>query len=173
MIEIRHTDIFRDDAAALVNPVNCFGVMGAGLARAFRDRFPANYTAYRRFCNQRRLAPGKLFIHSERERIIVNLPTKKHFRDPSRLTYIRDGMTALAAAVGERGIDSIAIPALGCGLGDLRWRAVRPIIEDAMAELPEVSVRLYPPQGPRRSDRPRPERAIDDAVKRMKQGRMP
>lgn len=79
-------------------------------------------------------------------RFVVNFPTKEHWRSPSKMAYVDEGLVALVAEVRARGIRSIAIPALGAGLGGLAWDDVRPRIEAAMAALVDVDVRLYPPQ---------------------------
>lgn len=133
-------------AEALVNPVNCVGVMGKGLALEFKLKFPDNFIEYQRVCQQRALSPGSLFftrpVHPT-TRLIVNFPTKRHWREPSRLEDIQSGLQALRVEIIEQDIRSIAIPMLGCGLGGLKWDTVRPMIVDTMKDLNEVKVILF------------------------------
>lgn len=131
---IRHVraDIVAFPAAALVNPVNCVGVAGRGLALRFRRARPDNHAAYVRACRDGRLAPGRAHVHSAPPRpAIVNFPTKRHWRNPSRLDDIATGLDHLRLLLDEHRWPSIAIPPLGCGLGGLAWDAVRPLIADA------------------------------------------
>lgn len=142
--------IFLSNAEAYVCPVNCKGVMGAGLARDFRERYRTNYLEYRARCNRNLLMPGSVFtVRSPgmEPEYIINFPTKLHWRDPSRIGYIENGIHALAAEVNRIGLESVAVPGLGCGLGGLDWKAVRPLLV-AMAEGPlaDVLVEIYSPQ---------------------------
>lgn len=143
-------DLLAADAEALVNPVNCVGVMGAGLALQFKQAHPAMFEAYRVACQVGQVRPGRVFVHREAmpagTRYIINFPTKRHFREPSRIEDIDAGLGDLARVVRELGIRSIAIPALGCGLGGLRWAEVRSMIEYAFAGVPDVRVLLYGPR---------------------------
>jgi O-acetyl-ADP-ribose deacetylase (regulator of RNase III) len=149
MIELRCGDLLKAEAEALVNPVNCVGVMGRGLALAFKRAFPENYRAYRARCTRGDLRTGQVFVHElggeGAPLFIINFPTKQHWKDSGRLEYVELGLEALAREVRERGIRSIAVPALGCGLGGLRWEVVRPLIERAFEALPEVRVLLFEP----------------------------
>lgn len=151
MIELKHDDIVTADAEALVNTVNCVGVMGRGIALQFRKAFPENFTAYKEACDRGELRPGQLFVYVQDQltnpRYIVNFATKDHWKGKSRLDYIDSGLKALVQEVRQRGIRSIAIPPLGCGLGGLRWSDVRPRIEHAFSVLPDVHVLLYEPDG--------------------------
>lgn len=151
MIELKHNDIVTADAEALVNTVNCVGVMGRGIALQFRKAFPENFTAYKIVCDRGELHPGQLFVYVQDQltnpRYIINFATKDHWKGKSRLDYIDSGLKALVQEVQQRGISSIAIPPLGCGLGGLRWSEVRPRIERALAALPGVRVLLYEPDG--------------------------
>jgi O-acetyl-ADP-ribose deacetylase (regulator of RNase III) len=149
MLELHHGDILAADAEALVNPVNCVGVMGAGLALQFKRAFPQNFAAYETACAAGQLQPGTMLVHAtgalSGPRWIVNFPTKRHWREVSRLEDVEAGLLALADEVKRRGIRSIAVPALGCGLGGLKWEDVRPRIEGAFATQPEVRVLLFEP----------------------------
>ena len=148
MIElVENGDILRSAAHALVNTVNCVGVMGKGLALQFKAAFPAMFTAYAAACRRGELAPGRLHTFELPDgRWVVNLPTKRHWREPSRLEDVEAGLLALVEWVDARGVGSVAVPALGCTNGGLPWRAVRPRIEAAFSELPRVRVELHPPR---------------------------
>ncbi len=151
MIELKHNDIVTADAEALVNTVNCVGVMGRGIALQFRKAFPENFAAYKVVCDRGELHPGQLFVYVQNQltnpRYIINFATKDHWKGKSRLNYIDSGLKALVQEVQQRGIHSIAIPPLGCGLGGLSWSDVRPRIEHAFSALPDVRVLLYEPHG--------------------------
>ncbi len=144
MVEERIGDLFEADVDALVNAVNCVGVMGKGLALAFKQRYPDNFETYRLACGAGQVQPGQLFTFRS-SCWIINFPTKRHWRDPSQLEDIRSGLVALIDEVDARGIQSIAIPALGCGLGGLAWSDVRPLIIAAVAVRPEVRFVVFPP----------------------------
>jgi O-acetyl-ADP-ribose deacetylase (regulator of RNase III) len=151
-IEITRGDLLRqEDVEAIVNTVNCVGVMGKGIALQFKNKWPANFQAYQAACRAGDVRPGKMFIHDNgalvKPHYIVNFPTKDHWRGASRLEYIQDGLQDLIALIRQREIRSIAIPPLGCGNGGLDWLAVRPLIEQAFADLPGVTVRLFEPAG--------------------------
>ena len=145
MIEIVTGDLLAADAEALVNPVNCAGVMGEGLSAAFKKKSPAAFTAYAKACKNGEVVPGRIFVFDAGERVILHFPVKRHFRDPSVLPDIESGLDALASEIEERGIRSIAVPALGCGPGGLDWGDVRPLIEKALGGLGSVRVLLYAP----------------------------
>ena len=139
-------NILNSDAHALVNPVNCVGTMGAGLARQFRDRYPAMYVEYLKICRARLLRPGQVQVfHHSPTRAIVNLPTKDHWRNPSTLAHVRSGLTALHAALEEHDVRSVAVPALGAGLGGLRWTDVLPLIHQHLTG-DNLTVEIYPPR---------------------------
>lgn len=151
MIEIRRGDLLEAEVEALVNPVNCVGVMGRGLALAFRTRFPDNFEAYAA-CRRGAVVPGEMFVFGTgrpQPRWIVNFPTKRHWRERSRMEDLARGLSSLADTIREREIRSLALPALGCGLGGLEWPAVRARIEAALAPFAEVRTFLYAPRGGR------------------------
>lgn len=151
MIELTQGDILQADAEALVNTVNCVGVMGRGIALQFKKRFPENFKRYKAACDNKELTPGKMFIHDLNRlynpRYVVNFPTKRHWKGKSRMVDIEAGLQILVEEVLKRDIHSIAIPPLGCGLGGLRWEDVRVRIEEAFQDLNEVRVLLYEPKG--------------------------
>mgnify|MGYP006427486313 CR=1 FL=1 len=158
MIEYASGDILEADAQALVNSVNCVGVMGKGIALQFKLKYPENFRAYAKICKKGALEPGRVFVFDrgslfDADRVpqhIINFPTKTHWSKPSKLEYIEEGMQALAREVKERGIASVAIPPLGCGNGGLEWSRVEAIIHQHMGALSDTRVVLYPPgHGPR------------------------
>lgn len=166
-IKIMHSDLLKqDDVDAIVNTVNCVGVMGKGIALQFKNKWPKNFRAYADACKKGDVAIGRMFVFEAggliRPHFIINFPTKDHWRGQSRLEYIRDGLIDLVACIRELRIASIAIPPLGCGNGGLDWSVVRPMIEKAFASVESVDVRLFSPEGapaPKsmdvRTDRPR------------------
>src|ERR1039457_4564483 len=125
--------------------------MGKGIALQFKQAWPANFKAYESACNAGEVVPGKMFIFDNgrliNPRYLINFPTKRHWRGKSLIGDIRSGLKALTADVQRLGVRSIAIPPLGCGLGGLDWREVRPLIEDAFSELQDVRVLLFEPGG--------------------------
>lgn len=150
MIRDCQGDLFASGAEALVNPVNCVGVAGKGLALEFKKRWPEVYGRYRRDCNSGWMRPGKLSVHLNNEGVtIIGFPTKSHWRDPSRLLDIQGGLLALKIYLKTYTVASVAIPALGCGLGGLDWADVRPLIAEALGGL-DCDVMLY---GPKEGDR--------------------
>jgi O-acetyl-ADP-ribose deacetylase (regulator of RNase III) len=145
--ESRTGDILHADAEALVNAVNCVGIMGRGIALQFKNAFPANFEAYAAACVRRDVRPGRVFVFEtglpHNPKYIVNFPTKRHWRDQSRLEDIASGLQALAAEVLRRNIRSIAMPRLGSGLGGLDWDDVRPLIEGALGSLDGLHVIIF------------------------------
>jgi O-acetyl-ADP-ribose deacetylase (regulator of RNase III) len=149
-VTFRRGDLLTSGAQALVNPVNCVGVMGAGLAKQFRDRYPVMFTDYQSQCRARLYQPGVPCIwRCDGQPLIVNFPTKGHWRDPTQLQWIRAGLVILADLLRTDGIRSIALPPLGCGLGGLSWPDVRDLILEHLSGLPtDVLVYGSPPQRP-------------------------
>lgn len=151
MIELTSGDLLKDDAEAIVNTVNCVGIMGRGIALQFKNTWPENFKAYQAACKQGLVEPGRMFVFEVGEltgpRYIINFPTKRHWKGKSRLEDIESGLVALVAEVRQRGIRSIAIPPLGSGLGGLPWPSVLPRIQAALACVPEVHARIYQPNG--------------------------
>ena len=132
---VNFRNIFDMDVQAVVNPVNCVGISGAGLAKAFKHRFPSNYRAYAQHCDEGKLSMGGIFVYKTHVRIpqyIVNLPTKLTPQQASSLEGIKDSLRATSMWIRNEWIQSIAFPALGCGLGGLEFRDVEPLIVDAV-----------------------------------------
>ncbi len=147
-IEYKKGDILQANAEALVNTVNTVGVMGKGIALAFKKAFPENYKLYKKACQTNQLQTGQLLITETRMLIpkyIINFPTKKHWRHPSKIEYIKSGLKELKKAIKKLQIKSIAIPPLGCGNGKLNWQEVKPLIVKELEALTEVRVLIYEP----------------------------
>ncbi len=151
MIEKKTGDILKADAEALVNTVNCVGIMGRGIALQFRKAYPENYKQYKAACERGEVEPGKMFVHERKDmfgpRYIINFPTKRHWRAKSRMEDIEAGLDALVEEIRRLNINSIALPPLGCGLGGLDWDEVSAKIEKALKTLPGINVLLYEPAG--------------------------
>src|SRR3954470_15226933 len=151
MIRYATGDILKADVEALVNTVNCVGIMGRGIALQFKNAFPENFKAYAAACSRDDVQPGRMFVFETgtmtNPKYIINFPTKRHWRGKSRMEDIESGLRALVAEIRRRGIQSIAIPPLGSGLGGLRWPDVRARIEAALTDLEGVDVVVYEPSG--------------------------
>lgn len=151
MIKETKGNLFNSKSEVLVNAVNCVGVMGKGIALQFKQKFPAEYfKAYKTACQNGELAIGKVQVYELKNtqtnpRYIINFPTKNHWRELSKIEYIESGLQSLTEAVEQYEIKSIAMPALGCGLGGLDWNDVKPLIEKAFVDLPKVEVLLFNP----------------------------
>ncbi|MBD3237762.1 MAG: Appr-1-p processing protein [Candidatus Eisenbacteria bacterium] len=151
MIEFKSGDILAADAEALVNTVNCVGFMGRGIALQFKRAWPENFRAYAGACRRSEVRPGRMFVFETgrltNPRYIINFPTKRHWRGRSRIEDIESGLEDLVRVVQARGIESIAIPPLGAGLGGLDWTEVRQRIEQALAQLSDIRVLVFEPHG--------------------------
>ena len=158
-IERGEGNLLQADVEALVNTVNTEGVMGKGLALQFKRAFPDAFKSYAQACKNGEVAVGKMHVFPRlvTPRIIFNFPTKKHWRQPSRLEYIESGLVDLVSKVKELGISSIAIPPLGCGNGGLDWTIVKPLILKAAEEIPDVRVVLFEPEGA-----PKPDQMVEN-----------
>lgn len=149
----KNGDMFSEPVEALVNTVNCVGVMGKGVALEFKKRWPNNFKAYKEACDTKVLRPGTMLVFDTRRlfpsdgpRYLVNFPTKDHWRSPSKLAYIEQGLDALAREIRDYGITSIALPPLGCGNGGLEWADVKPLIASKLGALDEVKVIVFEPK---------------------------
>ncbi len=151
MLELTRGDILKADVEALVNTVNCVGIMGRGIALQFRKAFPENFKAYKSACDKKNLHPGHMLVYDlnrfENPRYVINFPSKRHWKGKSKIEDIDSGLKALAEEVNQHNIRSIAIPPLGCGLGGLKWEQVKPMIQKTFENLPDVHVLLYEPAG--------------------------
>ena len=166
MVEIKRGNLLTADAEALVNTVNCVGYMGKGIALQFKKAFPENFTEYQKACRAGLVQPGRVLTFENSSmlspRYIINFPTKRHWRGKSKYEDIESGLRALVSEVKRLRVGSIALPPLGCGLGGLDWKRVRPMIEGAFAGTPDVRVMLLESAGypeakamPVRTQRPR------------------
>ncbi len=152
MIELSTGNLLKADAEALVNTVNTEGVMGKGIALQFKNAYPEMFRVYADACKVGGIQLGRVQVFDlggigEGPRWIVNFPTKGHWRSRSRLEDVATGLNDLVETVQRLGIGSIAVPPLGCGNGGLDWASVQPLIEQAFAALPQVTVKLYAPSG--------------------------
>lgn len=171
MITYKTGDIFKEETDAIVNTVNCIGVMGRGLALQFKKHFPENFKAYEAACKRKEVMPGKVFVYETgflvAPKYIINFPTKRHWRGASRIEDIESGLQDLAKLIVNLNIKSIALPPLGCGLGELNWNDVRRHIENALSQLPEVNVIVFEPKGAPQAE----EMAKNRKVSNMTPGR--
>lgn len=149
MIRYTQGNLLDAPVEALVNTVNEVGVMGKGIALMFREAFPDSAKAYEEACKRNEVRVGRVLVTWNQAvigpRWIIHFPTKKHWRHPSRLEWVRQGLEDLACVVRENGIRSLALPPLGCGNGQLEWSQVRREIEASLANLAGVEVIVYEP----------------------------
>lgn len=157
MITYKHGDILTEDTEAIVNTVNCVGVMGRGIALQFKNKYPDNFKFYANACKRNQVTPGQMLVYDTgfiiNPRYIINFPTKRHWKGKSRLEDIQSGLDALKAIILQYEIRSIAIPPLGSGLGGLEWETVRHLIEETLQSLNAVQVTIFTPQGAPQSDK--------------------
>ena len=149
MLKFKTGNILTENAEALVNTVNCVGVMGRGIALQFKKAFPENFVAYETACKRQEVRPGCMFVFETGQltnpRYIINFPTKRHWRGNSRITDIDAGLQSLKSVIREKNICSIAIPPLGSGLGGLAWRDVRSRIEKTLQGLDDLDIVIFEP----------------------------
>ena len=148
MIEYKNGDILREDVEAIVNTVNCVGIMGRGLALQFKNKFPQNFKEYQLACTNKEVQLGKMFVHQTGQLInpkyIINFPTKGHWRQNSKIDDISNGLDDLITIIEKYSIKSIAIPPLGSGLGGLDWKMVKKLIEEKLKNI-NCTVILFEP----------------------------
>lgn len=156
MIQYVNGNLLQADVEALINTVNCVGIMGKGIALQFKQAFPANFDAYAKACQQQQVQVGEMHVFNTgailNPRFIINFPTKKHWRSKSELNFIELGLIDLKKIIQEYRIQSVAIPPLGCGNGGLDWDIVKPIIESTLGDLTNVEIYVYAPTGTPASD---------------------
>jgi O-acetyl-ADP-ribose deacetylase (regulator of RNase III) len=149
MIEYKKGNILTEYVEAIVNTVNCVGIMGRGIALQFKNAFPDNFKAYADACKRHEVQPGRMFVFKTgrltNPHYIINFPTKRHWKGKSRMEDIDAGLVALAHEIRTRNIRSIAIPPLGSGLGGLDWLKVRPRIEAKMREFADLKIVIFEP----------------------------
>ena len=148
MIEYKNGDILREDVEAIVNTVNCVGIMGRGLALQFKNKFPQNFKEYQLACTNNEVQLGKMFVHQTGQLInpkyIINFPTKGHWKQNSKIEDISNGLDDLITIIEKYSIKSIAIPPLGSGLGGLDWKMVKKLIEEKLKNI-NCTVILFEP----------------------------
>jgi O-acetyl-ADP-ribose deacetylase (regulator of RNase III) len=150
MIDFVEGNLLDAKVEALVNTVNTVGVMGKGIALMFKEAFPDNLKAYVAACKKKEIKVGRMFVTERQDWVsgpkwIVNFPTKKHWRNPSKIEWIKEGLVDLKRFIVENGVRSIALPPLGTGNGGLEWADVHPLIQEALGDLPNVDVIVYVP----------------------------
>lgn len=142
---IKQGDIFESSCEVIVNSINCVGVMGGGLALAFKKKFPEHFETYKKMCQNGEIKVGELYvIDGDEKHKILLFPTKIHWRNPSLMEYVVDGLKYLAENYEKMDIKSIAIPAIGCGLGGLNWEDVKEQITSILSELDnKIEIEIY------------------------------
>ena len=149
MMRFTQGNLLEAPVDALVNTVNTVGVMGKGIALMFKERFPENFKAYVAACKANEVKVGQMFVQPgvelEGPRWIINFPTKKHWRQPTKIEWIEEGLQDLSRVIREKKIRSIALPPLGCGNGGLEWTDVRLRIVSALQELSDVEIVVFEP----------------------------
>lgn len=147
---LKQGDIFSSGAHAIVNAVNCVGVMGKGIALSFRRQYPDMYIAYRKQCVEGLLCPGTLHVYKDASgKIIINFPTKCHWKDDADPAYIEAGLTCFLENYRIYGIKSAAFPALGCGLGRLSWAVIKPMMIHYLGQV-TIPIEIYEPRESRK-----------------------
>lgn len=156
MIEYRRGDILNEHTEAIVNTVNCVGIMGRGIAAQFKKVYPQNFKLYATACKREEVQPGRMFVVTVSQltnpKYIINFPTKRHWKGKSRIEDIVLGLESLANEVVALELKSIAIPPLGCGLGGLDWSEVKPLIQKFAENLPDVECIIFEPSGAPEAD---------------------
>jgi len=149
MITFTQGNLLEADTDALVNTVNTVGVMGKGIALMFKEAFPENFKAYEAACKTNDVRIGRMLVTERKDLMgpkwIINFPTKKHWRQPSKIEWIASGLEDLKRVIVEEKIKSVALPPLGSGNGKLDWQEVRPVIEAALKSLSHVTIIVYEP----------------------------
>lgn len=138
MLEYTRQNIFDLNVEAIVNPVNCTGVIGKGLAKQFKEKYPTNFKAYKKICEDKKLSVGILFVYKVKEsgKIIINFPIKEHWKNDSNIYWIEDGVKKLALLSLTYNAEAIALPKIGCGRGNLNFeKDVKPILEKYLKNL--------------------------------------
>lgn len=140
-------DILQSKVQTLINTVNCVGIMGKGIALEFKNRFPEMFVDYARRCERGEVKPGVPYINKTLfPPYVINFPTKDHWKSASKITDIEKGLQYLLTHYKDWGVTSLAIPPLGCGNGQLEWRAVGPMIYKYANQM-DIPVEIYAPYG--------------------------
>ncbi len=136
MLHFINTSLLEADTQTVVNTVNTVGVMGKGLAKHFAETYPKMFELYKNYCKDGSLTTGKLWLWKSPDQWVLNFPTKKHWKNPSKIEYIESGLKKFVEKYEEQGIREISFPRLGCGNGGLDWEVVRPLMEQYLENLP-------------------------------------
>lgn len=148
MIKFTRGNILQSDSMAIVNTVNCVGVMGKGLALQFKKEHPQNFIEYKEVCERKELVPGKIFVYHTKALLgtqyILNFPTKRHWKDKSQIDDIAIGLKNMIGVLNNYNISSVSVPALGCGLGGLDWGDVKKLILDTFNNS-NITIVVYEP----------------------------
>lgn len=147
MLQLLRGNLFESGAVALVNTVNCVGVMGKGIAYQFARAYPAYAKDYVRRCEAEEVRLGEVYAYRDAGRVLISFPTKGHWKARSRLADIDAGLASLRALIQREGLASVAVPPLGCGNGGLAWADVRPLIQAHLGDLEGVTIEVYEPAG--------------------------
>lgn len=136
MLRFHRTSLLTSPAQTLVNTVNTVGVMGKGLAAEFKKLYPSMFAEYKEVCDRGELKPGGLWLWRGADQWVLCFATKKHWRHPSKIEYIENGLREFRAHYEKLGIREISFPRLGCGNGGLEWSEVRPLMTSYLGRLP-------------------------------------
>jgi len=149
MIIYKTGDIFKSSAQVITNTVNCVGVMGKGLALAFKKQLPEMFQDYKAKCEKGEVNPGQPYIWENDRVQILNFPTKRHWKQNSLISDIEAGLEYLAKNYAEMGISSLALPPLGCGHGGLNWPDVKNLINKHLGPIEDLDVYVYEKTSPK------------------------
>lgn len=143
-VKVVQGDMFKSSAQTLVNTINCVGAMGKGIALEFKKRYPAMYDRYRQLCKDGLIQTGKLWLYKADDgKWVLNFPTKQHWRNPSKVEYIEQGLDKFVKTYKEKGIISIAFPMLGCSNGGLDKNEILPIMQKYLEQCDDLDVEIY------------------------------
>ena len=142
MLTYLRGDLLSSPAQVQVNTVNTVGVMGKGIALQFKNKYPQMFAAYQKACEKQQLGIGRLYLWKSPEKWVLMFPTKRHWRNPSKIEYVESGLKEFVDSYERLGVDSIAFPRLGCGNGGLEWSVVKPIMEKYLSPLP-INIYIY------------------------------
>ena len=142
MIRYVKGNIFNSQMETIVNPVNCVGVMGKGLALEYKKRYPALFLSYKSACARKLIIPGRVYVSRQQDKKVLLFPTKDHWKDPSKYEYIDSGLSYFAKNYKDLNIQSCAFPRIGCGLGGLDWEKVKSLLEKHLGDL-DIEIEVY------------------------------
>lgn len=164
MLKFVSGDLFDYDASVRINTVNCVGVMGKGVALAYKNRYPAMFKEYKAACDDGDVQPGQLHIwKSDDGTVVVNFPTKRHWRQKSLIKDVESGLKALREFLLQQGDVRVTLPALGCGHGGLEWEEVSDLIRQYLSDMP-AEVLVFAPAASRNAANAL-ENGVDAATK--------